>query len=87
MVKKKSGMARRRKKSNTTTNEAAKRSKLEDEKKNPAEYRDGILQGIRAVLGKMDEKDLLAVMVYVGSMEGGGGKRKQQHQHNKKGFQ
>ena len=75
MVKKKSGMARRRKKSNTTTNEAAKRSKLEDEKKNPAEYRDGILQGIRAVLGKMDEKDLLAVMVYVGSMEGGAGEK------------
>ena len=77
MVKKKSGMARRRKKSNTTTNEAAKRSKTEDEKKNPAEYRDGILQGIRAVLGKMDEKDLLAVMVYVGSMEAGAAVEKQ----------
>ena len=72
MVKKKSSMARRRKKSNTTTNEeAAKRSKTEEEKNNPAEYRDGILHGIKVLLGKMDEKDLLAVMLYVGSMEGG----------------
>jgi len=76
MVKKKSTTRRRRKKSNTTTNEeAAKRSKTEEEK-NPAEYRDGILQGIRAILGKMDEKDLLAVMMYVGSMEGAGEKQK-----------
>ena len=68
MVKKKSSMAGRRKKSNTTTNEeAAKRSKTEEEK-NPAEYRDGILHGIKVLLGKMDEKDLLAVMMYVGSM-------------------
>ena len=67
MVKKKSGMARRRKKSNTTTNEAAKRSKTEEEK-NPAEYRDGILHGIKVLLGKMDEKDLLAVMLYVGCL-------------------
>jgi len=78
MVKKKSSTRRRRKKSNdTTTNEGAKRSKTEDEEKNLStqQYRDGILQGIRAVLGKMDEKDLLAVMVYVGSMEGGAGEK------------
>eukprot|EP00534_Pseudo-nitzschia_fraudulenta_P019685 CAMPEP_0201277884 /NCGR_PEP_ID=MMETSP0853-20130426/59814_1 /ASSEMBLY_ACC=CAM_ASM_000640 /TAXON_ID=183588 /ORGANISM="Pseudo-nitzschia fraudulenta, Strain WWA7" /LENGTH=404 /DNA_ID=CAMNT_0047586119 /DNA_START=136 /DNA_END=1350 /DNA_ORIENTATION=- len=73
MVKKKSTTCRRRKKSNTTTNKGAKRSKTEEEKNNPAEYMDGILQGIRAILGKMDEKDLLAVMMCVGSMEGAGG--------------
>ena len=64
MVKKKSTTRRRRKKSNTTTNKGAKRSKTEeDDEKNLStqQYRDGILQGIRAVLGKMDEKDLLAV--------------------------
>ena len=78
MVKKKrSGMARRRKKSNTTTrNEAAKRSKTEEEEKNPAQYRDGLLQGIRALLGKMEEKDLVAIMMYIGSMEGAGEKQK-----------
>ena len=76
MVKKKRGMARRRKKSNTTTNEeAAKRSKTEEEK-NPAQYRDGLLQGIRALLGKMEEKDLVAIMMYIGSMEGAGEKQK-----------
>ena len=76
MVKKKrSGMARRRKKSNTTTNEAAKRSKTEEEK-NPAQYRDGLLHGIRALLGKMEEKDLVAIMMYIGSMEGAGEKQK-----------
>eukprot|EP00534_Pseudo-nitzschia_fraudulenta_P016849 CAMPEP_0201251898 /NCGR_PEP_ID=MMETSP0852-20130820/66616_1 /ASSEMBLY_ACC=CAM_ASM_000632 /TAXON_ID=183588 /ORGANISM="Pseudo-nitzschia fraudulenta, Strain WWA7" /LENGTH=164 /DNA_ID=CAMNT_0047551551 /DNA_START=496 /DNA_END=987 /DNA_ORIENTATION=- len=69
MVKKKSGMARRRKKSstNTTTNEGAKCSKTEE--KNPAQYRDGILQGINALLGKMDDKKLVAVMAYVSTME------------------
>ena len=75
MVKKKSGMGCRRKKSNST-NKGAKRSKTEEEK-NPAQYRDGLLQGIRALLGKMDEKDLLAVMVYVGSMDGGAAVEKQ----------
>jgi len=48
---------------------AAKRSKIDN--KNPAEYRNGILQGLRALLGKMDDKDLLAVMMHVGSMEQG----------------
>ena len=43
--------------------------------KNPAEYRNGILHGIRVILGKMDEKDLLAVMMYVGSMEGAPGEK------------
>ena len=71
MVKKKSGMARRRKKSNTTTtNKGAKRSKKTAKQENPAEYRNGLLQGIRALLGKMDDKDLLAIMMYAGSMEG-----------------
>ena len=69
MVKKKSGMARRRKKSNTTTNEGAKRLKTAKQE-NPAEYRNGLLQSIRALLGKMDDKDLLAIMMYAGSMEG-----------------
>eukprot|EP00534_Pseudo-nitzschia_fraudulenta_P007811 CAMPEP_0201144998 /NCGR_PEP_ID=MMETSP0851-20130426/6755_1 /ASSEMBLY_ACC=CAM_ASM_000631 /TAXON_ID=183588 /ORGANISM="Pseudo-nitzschia fraudulenta, Strain WWA7" /LENGTH=72 /DNA_ID=CAMNT_0047420007 /DNA_START=123 /DNA_END=338 /DNA_ORIENTATION=+ len=61
---------RRKNKSNTTTtpSNAAKRSKID--KKNPVQYRNGILQGIRAILGKMDKKALLAVMMYVGSMEG-----------------
>ena len=69
MVKKKSGMARRRKKSNTTTNEGAKRSKTAKQE-NPAEYRNGLLQGIRALLGKMDDKELVALMAYgVSTME------------------
>ena len=68
MTKKKNNTARRRKKSNTTTQkDGAKRSKTEE--KNPAEYRNGILQGLRVILGKMDDKDLLAVMMYAGSME------------------
>ena len=75
MVKKKSGMGRRRKKSNST-NEGAKRSKTEDEEKNLAQYRDGLLHGIRALLGKMEEKDLVAIMMYIGSMEGAGEKQK-----------
>ena len=67
MVKKKNNMARRRKKSNTTTmNEQAKRSKIE---KNPVEYRNGILHGLRVILGKMGDKELLAVMGYVSTME------------------
>mmetsp|Transcript_20637 Transcript_20637/g.45890 ORF Transcript_20637/g.45890 Transcript_20637/m.45890 type:complete len:172 (+) Transcript_20637:84-599(+) len=68
---------RRKNKSNTTTTtprNVAKRSKIDDKK--PAEYRNGILHGIRVILGKMDEKDLLAVMMYVGSMEGAGEKQK-----------
>ena len=51
---------RRKNKSNTTTttpNNAAKRSKIVDES--------GILQGITALLRKMDQKDLLAVMAHV----------------------
>ena len=61
MTKKKSGTGRRRKKSNTTTqNAGAKRSKTEE--KNSVEYRNGILQGIRALLGKMDDNELLALM-------------------------
>eukprot|EP00534_Pseudo-nitzschia_fraudulenta_P007518 CAMPEP_0201145332 /NCGR_PEP_ID=MMETSP0851-20130426/7079_1 /ASSEMBLY_ACC=CAM_ASM_000631 /TAXON_ID=183588 /ORGANISM="Pseudo-nitzschia fraudulenta, Strain WWA7" /LENGTH=61 /DNA_ID=CAMNT_0047420457 /DNA_START=108 /DNA_END=290 /DNA_ORIENTATION=+ len=61
MVKKKSTTGRRRKKSNTTTlNDGTKRSKTQEEQKNPAEYWNGILQGIRSLLGKMNEKDLLA---------------------------
>ena len=53
MTKNKSATGRRSKKSNTTTqNDGAKRSKIEE--KNSAEYRNGILQGIRALLGKMD---------------------------------
>ena len=67
MTKKKNNTARRRKKSNTTPKDGAKRSKTEE--KNPAEYRNGILQGLRVILGKMDDKDLLAVMMYAGSME------------------
>ena len=72
MVEKNKVMACRRKKSNITTpanNKANKRLKTEQE--NPAEYRNGILQGIRVLLGKMDDKNLLAVMMYVGSMDGG----------------
>ncbi len=64
--KKRSTVGHRRKnKSNTTTtpNNAAKRSKIEE--KNPVEYRNGILQGITALLGKMDDKDLLAIMAHV----------------------
>ena len=62
MTKKKSGTGRRRKKSNTTTqNAGAKRSKTAEEK-NSVEYRNGILQGIRALLGKMDDNELLALM-------------------------
>ena len=50
-----------KKKSNTTTpNDGAKRSKTEE--KNQAEYRNGIIQGLRALLGKMDDKDIFAVM-------------------------
>jgi len=67
---------RRKNKSNTTTTtprNVAKRSKIDDKK--PAEYRNGILHGIRVILGKMDEKDLLAVMMYVGSMEGAIGEK------------
>ena len=63
---------RRKNKSNTTTtpSNAAKRSKIDE--KNPVQYRkNGILQGIRAIIGQMDEKDLLSVMMYIGSMEGG----------------
>jgi len=68
MAKKKLGTGRRRKKSNTATqNDGAKRSKTEE--KNSAEYRNGILQGIRALLGKMDDKELVAVMAYVSTME------------------
>ena len=51
---------RRKNKSNTTTttpNNAAKRSKIVEES--------GILQGITALLRKMDQKDLLAVMAHV----------------------
>ena len=60
---------RRRKKSNTTIqNDGAKRSKTEEEK-NSTEYRNGILQGIRDLLGKMDDKELVAVMAHVSSME------------------
>ena len=71
MTKKKSGSTgRRRKKSNTTTqNAGAKRSKTAEEK-NSVEYRNGILQGIRALLGKMDDNELLALMAYgVSTME------------------
>ena len=75
MVKKKNSLGRRRKKLNTTTNKGAKRSKTEDNK-NPAEYRDGILQGIRALLGKLDDKTLLAVMMHVGSLMEGEEKQK-----------
>ena len=67
MVKKKNNTARRRKKSNTSTNEGAKRSKTEEN--NPAEYRNGILHGLRVILGKMGDKDLLSVMGYVSTME------------------
>ena len=51
---------RRKNKSNTTTttpNNAAKRSKIEDSS--------GILQGITALLRKMDDKDLIAVMAHL----------------------
>ena len=69
MTKKKSSTGRRRKKSNTTTqNTGAKRSKTEEEK-NSAEYRNGILHGIRALLGKLEDKALVAVMAYVSTME------------------
>eukprot|EP00534_Pseudo-nitzschia_fraudulenta_P009447 CAMPEP_0201154230 /NCGR_PEP_ID=MMETSP0851-20130426/14443_1 /ASSEMBLY_ACC=CAM_ASM_000631 /TAXON_ID=183588 /ORGANISM="Pseudo-nitzschia fraudulenta, Strain WWA7" /LENGTH=81 /DNA_ID=CAMNT_0047431549 /DNA_START=168 /DNA_END=413 /DNA_ORIENTATION=+ len=64
--KKNSTVGYRRKQSNTTTRtpiNGAKRSKTEE--KNPAEYRNGILQGITALLGKMNDKDLLAVMMHV----------------------
>ena len=50
---------RRKNKSNTTTttpNNAAKRSKVEES---------GILQGSTALLRKMDDKDLIAVMAHV----------------------
>ena len=68
MTKKKSSTGRRRKKSNTTTqNTGAKRSKTEE--KNSAEYRNGILHGIRALLGKLEDKALVAVMAYVSTME------------------
>jgi len=68
LAKKKSATGCRRKKSNTTTqNDGAKRSKTEE--KNSAEYRNGILQGIRALLGKMEDKALVAVMAYVSRME------------------
>ena len=69
MAKKKSATGRRRKKSNTTTQiDGAKRSKTEEEK-HPPEYRNGILHGLRVILGKMDDKELLAVMGYVSTME------------------
>ena len=69
MVKKKSATGRRRKKSNTTTpqNDGAKRSKTEE--MNSADYRNGILHGLRVILQKMDDKELLAVMGYVSTME------------------
>ena len=71
MTKKKSSTGRRRKKSNTTTqNTGAKRSKTgEEEKNDSAEYRNGILHGIRALLGKLEDKALVAVMAYVSTME------------------
>ena len=62
-------MARRRNKSNTTTpNDGAKHSKTDD-KKNPSVYRNEILSGLRVILGKMADKDVLAVMVYAASIE------------------
>ena len=71
--KQRSSVGQRRKKRNHTTTlantNAAKRLKTDD--KSPAEYRDGLLHGIRVLLGKMDDKDLLAVMMHVGSMEQG----------------
>ena len=69
MVKKKSTTGRRRKKSNTTTpqNDVAKRSKTEE--MNSADYRNGILHGLRVILQKMDDKELLAVMGCVSTME------------------
>ena len=68
MTKKRSTTGRRRKKSYTTTqNDGAKRSKTEE--KNSVEYRNAMLQGIRAVLGKMEDKALIAVMAYVSTME------------------
>ena len=76
MTKKKSALGHRRKKSNTTTqNEGAKRSKTVA--KASAEYRNGILHGLRVILGKMGDKELLAVMGYVSTMEA---KQNQQHQ-------
>ena len=53
----------------TTQNNGAKRSKTEE--KNSAEYSmNEILQGIRALLGKMDDNELLALMAYgVSTME------------------
>eukprot|EP00534_Pseudo-nitzschia_fraudulenta_P008462 CAMPEP_0201141858 /NCGR_PEP_ID=MMETSP0851-20130426/3549_1 /ASSEMBLY_ACC=CAM_ASM_000631 /TAXON_ID=183588 /ORGANISM="Pseudo-nitzschia fraudulenta, Strain WWA7" /LENGTH=153 /DNA_ID=CAMNT_0047415227 /DNA_START=75 /DNA_END=536 /DNA_ORIENTATION=+ len=68
MTKKKSATGHRRKKSNTTTqNEGAKRSKTVANAS--AEYRNGILHGLRVILGKMDDKELLAVMGYVSTMD------------------
>ena len=69
MVKKKSVTGRRRKNSNTTTpqNDGAKRSKTEE--MNSADYRNGILHGLRVILQKMDDKELLAVMAYVSSID------------------
>ena len=66
--KQKNAIGRKRKKTNTTaSNNGAKR--LKTEANSPAEYSNGILQGIRAILGKMDDKNLLAIMMYAGSME------------------
>eukprot|EP00534_Pseudo-nitzschia_fraudulenta_P004273 CAMPEP_0201117764 /NCGR_PEP_ID=MMETSP0850-20130426/1798_1 /ASSEMBLY_ACC=CAM_ASM_000622 /TAXON_ID=183588 /ORGANISM="Pseudo-nitzschia fraudulenta, Strain WWA7" /LENGTH=109 /DNA_ID=CAMNT_0047382379 /DNA_START=85 /DNA_END=414 /DNA_ORIENTATION=- len=68
MAKKESATGRKRKMSNTTTqNDGAKRSKTEE--MNSSAYRNGILQGIRALLGKMGDKELVAVMAFVSTME------------------
>ena len=68
MAKKKLGTCCRRKKSNTATqNDGAKRSKTEE--KNSVDYRNEILHGLRVILQKMDDKQLLAVMGYVSTIE------------------
>ena len=81
--KKKSTVGHRRKQSNTTRrtpNNEAKRSKTED--KNSAEYRNGILQGITALLGKMEDKDLLAVMMHMLLVQWRITKTNQHHNNN-----
>ena len=73
MVKKKSNVAWRRKKSNTRTtlDDRSKQTKTTDERFSAEYSREGILHAIKLLLAKMDDKDLLAAMVYLGgsSME------------------